>query len=65
MILKDGFLKFLIAISFKHFFAEDLGMNADPNRPHQEKELPSNLGLTQMTLVAYILCLSQYSYSII
>ena len=60
-ILKDGFLKFLIAISFKHFSAEDLGMDAEPIRPHQRKELPSNLGLTQMTLVAYILRLSQYS----
>ena len=48
MILKDGFLKFLIAISFKHFFAEDLGMDAEPIRPHQRKELPSNLGLTQL-----------------
>ena len=64
MILKDGFVTFSITISVKHFFAEDLGMNADLNRPHQEKELPSNLGLTQMTLVAYILRLSLYSYSI-
>jgi len=38
----------LIAISFKRFFAEDLGMNADPNHPHQRKELPSNLGLMQL-----------------
>ena len=52
MILKDGFLNFSIAISFKHFFAEDLGMNADPNRPHQRKELPSNLGLTRLASVA-------------
>ena len=48
MILKNGFLTFSIAISFKHFFDEDLGMNADPNHPHQRKELPSNLGLTQL-----------------
>jgi len=38
----------LIAISFKRFFAEDLGMNADPNHPHQRKELPSSLGLTHL-----------------
>ena len=63
-ILKDGFLKFLIAISFKHFFAEDLGMDADPKRPYQRKELPSNLGLTQLASVAYILRLSLCSYSI-
>jgi len=31
------FFNFLIAIPFNHFFAEDLGMNADPNRPHQRK----------------------------
>jgi hypothetical protein len=48
MILRTGFLNFSIAISFKCFFAEDLGMNADPYRPHQRKELPSNLGLTQL-----------------
>ena len=39
---------FLIVISLKHFFDEDSGMNADTNRPHQRKELPSNLGLTQL-----------------
>ena len=37
----------LIAISSKDFFAGDLGMNADPIRPHPGKELPSTLGLTQ------------------
>ena len=46
MILKNGFLTLSIAISFKHFFDEDLGMNADPNCPHQRKELPSNLSLS-------------------
>ena len=46
MILNDGFVTFLIGISFKHFFAKGLGMNAEPIRPHQGKELPSNLGLT-------------------
>ena len=64
MILKDGFLNFSIAISFKHFFAEDLGMNADSNRPHQRKELPSNLDLTRLASVAYIIRLSLYNYSI-
>ena len=58
-------LTFFITISSKGFFADDLRMNAEPIRPHQGKELPSNLGLTQITLVAYILRLSQYSYSII
>ena len=48
MILNDGFVTFSITISVKHLFAEDLGMNADPNRPHQRKELPSNLGLMQL-----------------
>ena len=48
MILKNGFLTFSIVISFKHFFDEDLGMNADPNHPHQRKELPCNLGLMQL-----------------
>ena len=48
MILKDRFLIFSVADSVNHFFAQDLGMNADPNRPHQRKELPSNLGLTQL-----------------
>ena len=64
MILRDGVLTFLIAVSFKHFFAEDLGMNADPNRPQQRKELPSNIGLTWLASVAYIIRLSLYSYSI-
>ena len=48
VILKDRFSSFLIAISFAHFFDDELGMNADPNHPHQRKELPSNLGLTQL-----------------
>jgi len=48
MILRDGLFHFSIAISFKHFFAENLGMDADPNRSHKRKELPSNLGLTQL-----------------
>ena len=58
MILKNGFLTFSIVIPFKHFFDEDLGMNADPNRPHQKNQLPSNLGLTRLALVAYIIRLS-------
>ena len=64
MILNDGFVTFSITISVKHFFAEDLGMNADPKRPYQRKELPSNLGLTWLASVAYIIRLSLYSYSI-
>ena len=48
MILNVGFVTFSIIISVKHFFAEDLGMNADPNHPHQRKELPSSLGLTHL-----------------
>ena len=48
MILRTGFLNFLIAILFKRFFAEGLGMNADTNRSHQRKEMPSILGLTQL-----------------
>jgi len=64
MILNDGFVTFLIGISFKHFFAKGLGMNAEPIRPHQGKELPSNLGLTWLASVAYIIRLSLYSYSI-
>jgi len=48
MILKDIFLTFSIGISFKHFLAEDLGMNEDPNCPHQRKKLSSNLVLTQL-----------------
>ena len=48
MILVDGFVTFLIGISFQHFFAKGLGMNADLNHPHQRKELPSSLGLTHL-----------------
>jgi len=45
MILKDIFLTFSIGISFKHFLAEDLGMNEDPNRPHQRKKFQVTLDL--------------------
>ena len=61
MILNDGFVTFLIGISFKHFFAKGLGMNADPNRSHQRKKLPSNLGFTRLASVAYIIRLSLYN----
>ena len=61
MLRKDRVLTFSIAVSFKHFFAEDLGMNADPNHPQQRKELPSNLGLTWLVSVAYIIRLSLYN----
>ena len=64
MIRRTGFLNFSIVISLKCFFAKDLGMNADPNRPHQKNQLPSNLGLTRLALVAYIIRLSLYNYSI-
>ena len=64
MILNDGFVTFSITISSKGFFAEDLRMNAESIRPHQGKELPSNLGLTWLGSVAYIIRLSLYSYSI-
>ena len=39
MILNDGFVTFSITISSKGFFAEDLRMNAEPIRPHQEKKI--------------------------
>ena len=61
MLRKDRVLTFSIAISFKHLFAEDLGMNADPKRPYQRKELPSNLGLTRLVSVTYIIRLSLYN----
>ena len=64
MILRDGVLTFLIAVSFKHFFAEDLGINADPNRPHQEKNCQVTLDLRNLFTVAYIIRLSLYNYSI-
>ena len=57
----DRVLAFLVTISSKDFFADDLSMNAEPIHPHQGKELPSSLGLTQLTLVAYILRLSLYN----
>ena len=61
MILNDGFVTFSITISVKHLFAEDLGMNADPKCSYQRKELPSNLGLTWLASVAYIIRLSLYN----